>query len=332
MGENSTATVKVPSSRELVLALALGWAAAELVGRYRHGIHPRNPAAAKAWEGRQVPRLSYSSRALRSNNDLFWLLAQRMLVLSEGLGLDDLEGKDVEGSVDQRLRALPGEIRKYIEDPASTEALEPEVFYRLLDDWTQVARLELGVRSRALRDAFAFAGELADVYWALPVPQRHNLPDWARAWNKMLYKLSMADPTRLLRCGGGWCRVGDLGGSACCAGPFPAGARRVGMGEDAFGERLAGHWGPGGSGRWSAGIGGGVVVPPAGGRLSVASRWVHRPIGEEADGDPLAIIVNSSSYMKRFRVWPYRKSFSDLTFWESCAIITTDCLWCGEVS
>ena len=193
MGENSTATVKVPSSRELVLALALGWAAAELVGRYRHGIHPRNPTAAKAWEGRQVPRLSYSSRTLRSNNDLFWLLAQRMLVLSEGLGLDDLEGKDVEGSVDQRLRALPGEIRKYIDNSASTEALEPEVFFRLLDDWTQVARLELGVRSRALRDAFAFAGELADVYWALPVPQRHNLPDWARAWNKMLYKLSMVE-------------------------------------------------------------------------------------------------------------------------------------------
>ena len=191
MGENSTTTVKVPSSRELALALALGWAAAELVGRYRHGIHPRNPAAAKAWEGRQVPRLSYSSRTLRSNNDLFWLLAQRMLVLSEELGLDDLEGKDVEGSLDRRLRALPGEIRKYIDEPASTRTLEPEVFYRLLEDWTQLARLELGVRSRVLRDAFSFAGDLADVYWALPVPQRHNLPDWAVAWSKMVHKLSM---------------------------------------------------------------------------------------------------------------------------------------------
>ncbi len=190
MGENKTTTVKAPSSRELTLALALGWAAAELVGRYRHGIHPRNPAAAKAWEGRQVPRLSYSRRALRSNNDLFWLLAQRMLVLSEELGLDDLESKDVEGSVDRRLRALPGEIRKYIHDPTSTGALEPEVFYQLLEDWTQLARLELGVRSRTLRDVFSFAGDLADVYWALPVPQRHNLPDWAGAWNKMLYKLS----------------------------------------------------------------------------------------------------------------------------------------------
>jgi len=189
MEENKATTVKAPSSKELALALALGWAAAELVGRYRHGIHPRNPAAAKAWEGRQVPRLSYSRRALRSNNDLFWLLAQRMLVLSEELGLDDLESKDVEGSVDRRLRALPGEIRKYIDDPTSTRALEPEVFYQLLEDWTQLARLELGVRSRTLRDVFSFAGDLADVYWALPVPQRHNLSDWAEAWRKMLYKL-----------------------------------------------------------------------------------------------------------------------------------------------
>lgn len=188
--EDKAAKVTAPSSRELALALALGWAAAELVGRYRHGIHPRNPAAAKTWEGRQIPRLSYSRRALHSNNDLFWLLAQRMLVLSEELGLDDLESKGVEGSVDQRLRALPGEIRKYIDDPTSTEALKPEVFYQLLEDWTQLARLELGVRSRALRDAFSFAGELADVYWALPVPQRHNLPSWAGAWSRMLYKLS----------------------------------------------------------------------------------------------------------------------------------------------
>ena len=190
MGENNATTVKVPSSTELALALALGWAAAELVGRYRHGIHPRNPAAARAWEGRQVPRLSYSRRVLRSNNDLFWLLAQRMLVLSQELGLADLEGKDVEGSVDRRLRALPGEIRKYVDDPAYTTALEPAAFYRLLDDWTQLARLELGVRSRALRDAFSFAGDLADIYWALPVPQRYNLPDWAGAWSKMLYKLT----------------------------------------------------------------------------------------------------------------------------------------------
>ena len=189
MGENKATTVTAPSSRELALALALGWAAAELVGRYRHGIHPRNPAAARVWEGRQVPRLSYSRRALRSNNALFWLLAQRMLVLSEQLGLDDLEGKDVEGSVDQRLRALPGEIRQYMDDPASTRALEPGVFYQLVEDWTQLARLELGVRSRALRDAFSFAGDLADIYWALPVPQRHNLPDWAGAWRRMLYRL-----------------------------------------------------------------------------------------------------------------------------------------------
>lgn len=177
MGENKTAKVTAPSSRELALALALGWAAAELVGRYRHGIHPRNPAAAKAREGRQIPRLSCSRRALRSNNDLFWLLAQRMLVLSEELRLDDLEGKDVEGSVDRRLRALPGEIRKYIDDPTSTRALEAAAFYQLLEDWTQLARPEPGVWSRALRDAFSFAGDLADVYWALPVPQRHNLPD-----------------------------------------------------------------------------------------------------------------------------------------------------------
>lgn len=190
MAENKATTVTAPSSRELALALALGWAAAELVGRYRHGIHPRNPATARTWEGRRVPRLSYSRRALRSNNALFWLLAQRMLVLSEQLGLDDLEGRDVEGSVDRRLRALPGEIRKYIDDPTSTGALQPEVFYQLLEDWTQLARLELGVRSRALRDAFSFAGDLADVYWALPVPQRHNLPDWAGAWRRMLYRLS----------------------------------------------------------------------------------------------------------------------------------------------
>ena len=37
MEENKATTVKAPSSRELALALALGWAAAELVGRYRHG-------------------------------------------------------------------------------------------------------------------------------------------------------------------------------------------------------------------------------------------------------------------------------------------------------
>ena len=98
-----------------------------------------------------MPRLSYSSRALRSNNDLFWLLAQRLIVLSDELGLDDLEGEEKEGSVDARIRALPAEIRKYIADPSSTSALDPEGFYQLLEDWTQLIRLELGVRARALR-------------------------------------------------------------------------------------------------------------------------------------------------------------------------------------
>lgn len=160
-----------------------------MVGRYRHGIHPKNPAARKSWEGWNVPRLSYSSRALSSNNDLFWLSAQRLIVLSDELRLDDLEGKGKAGSIDTRIRALPGEIRKYIADPASTSALDPEVFYRLLEDWTQLARLELGVRSQALREAFSFSGDLADLYWALPVPQRHNLPQWAASWRKMLYKI-----------------------------------------------------------------------------------------------------------------------------------------------
>jgi len=177
------------SAREAALALGLGWSAAEMVGRYRHGIHPRNPAACKSWEGRNIPRLSYSSRTLSSNNDLFWLAAQRLIVLADKLGLDDLEGKGKAGSIDTRIRGLPGEIRKYIADPTSTSALEPESFYRLLEDWTQLARLELGVRSQALREAFSFSGDLADLYWALPVPQRHNLPRWAASWRKMLYKI-----------------------------------------------------------------------------------------------------------------------------------------------
>lgn len=136
-----------------------------------------------------IARLSYSSRALRSNNDLFWLLAQRLIVLSDELGLDDLEGKEKEGSVDVRIRTLPAEIRKYIADPGSTSALDPEGFYQLLEDWTQLIRLELGVRAQALREAFSFAGELADLYWTLPVPQRHNLQAWADTWRKMLYKV-----------------------------------------------------------------------------------------------------------------------------------------------
>jgi hypothetical protein len=186
---NELPTAVLPLPKQLALALGLGWSAGELVGRYRHGIHPRNPAAGKAGQGWALPRLSYSSRALRSNNDLFWLLAQRLIVLSDELGLDDLEDKEKEGSVDTRIRALPAEIRKYIADPSSTTALEPEGFYQLLEDWTQLIRLELGVRAQALREAFSFAGELADLYWALPVPQRHNLLVWTDAWQKMLYKV-----------------------------------------------------------------------------------------------------------------------------------------------
>lgn len=179
----------LPLPKQLAIALGLGWSAGELVGRYRHGIHPRNPEARKSWQGRALPRLTYSSRALRSNNDLFWLLAQRLIVLSGKLGLDNLEDKEKEGSVDARVRVLPAEIRKYIIDPSSTTALEPEGFYQLLEDWTQLIRLELGVRAQALREAFSFAGELADLYWDLPVPQRHNLPAWADAWQKVLYKV-----------------------------------------------------------------------------------------------------------------------------------------------
>lgn len=123
MGENNATTVKGPSSTELALALALGWAAAELVGRYRHGIHPRNPAAAKGWEGRQVPRLSYSSRALRSNNDLFWLLAQRMLVLSEELGLDDLEGKDVVVPFVRGLFLKVPDVTEWVKAPSVSDWL-----------------------------------------------------------------------------------------------------------------------------------------------------------------------------------------------------------------
>jgi len=186
---NEPSTAGLSLSKQLALALGLGWSAGELVGRYRHGIHPQNPAARKSWQGRALPRLSYSSRDLRSNNDLFWLLAQRLIVLSDDLGLDDLEGKEKVGSVDVRIRALPAEIRKYIADPGSTTALETEGFYQLLEDWTQLIRLELGVRAQALREAFSFAGELADLYWALPVPQRHNLPAWADAWRKVLYKV-----------------------------------------------------------------------------------------------------------------------------------------------
>jgi len=186
---NEQSIAALPLSKQLTLALGLGWSAGEFVGRYRHGIHPRNPAAGKAGQGWALPRLSYSSRALRSNNDLFWLLAQRLIVLSDELGLDDLEGKGKEGSVDTRIRALPAEIRKYITSPNSTTALDSEGFYQLLEDWTQLIRLELGVRTQALREAFSFAGELADLYWALPVPQRHNLSEWADAWQKMLYKV-----------------------------------------------------------------------------------------------------------------------------------------------
>jgi len=187
--KNEPSTTVLPLSKQLALALGLGWSAGEFVGRYRHGIHPRNPASRKASRGWALPRLSYSSRVLRSNNDLFWLLAQRLIMLSDELGLDDLEGKEKEGSVDVRIRALPAEIRKFIADPSSTTALRPEEFYQLLEDWTQLIRLELGVRGLALREAFSFAGELADLYWALPVPQRHNLPVWADAWQRMLYKV-----------------------------------------------------------------------------------------------------------------------------------------------
>jgi hypothetical protein len=186
---NEPSTIVLPLPKQLALALGLGWSAGEFVGRYRHGIHPRNPASRKAGQGWALPRLSYSSRALRSNNDLFWLLAQRLIVLSDELGLDDLEGKKKKDSVDARIRALPVEIRKFIADPTSTTALEPEGFYQLLEDWTQLIRLELGVRALALREAFSFAGELADLYWALPVPQRHNIPVWADAWQRMLYKV-----------------------------------------------------------------------------------------------------------------------------------------------
>jgi len=117
MDNNESPTAALSLSKQLPLALGLGWSAGELVGRYRHGIHPRNPAAGKAGQGWALPRLSYSSRALRSNNDLFWLLAQRLIVLSDELGLDDLEDKEKEGSVDARIRALPAEIRKYIWGP-----------------------------------------------------------------------------------------------------------------------------------------------------------------------------------------------------------------------
>ncbi|MGA9351977.1 MAG: hypothetical protein WBW48_24675 [Anaerolineae bacterium] len=189
MDNNESPTAALSLSKQLPLALGLGWSAGELVGRYRHGIHPRNPAAGKVGQGWALPRLSYSSRALRSNNDLFWLLAQRLIVLSDELGLDDLEDKEKEGSVDARIRALPAEIRKYIADPSSTSALDPERFYQLLEDWTQLIRLELGVRAQTLPEAFSFAGELADLYWALPVPQRYNLSGWADAWQKLLYKV-----------------------------------------------------------------------------------------------------------------------------------------------
>ncbi len=171
--------------RQKALALALGWSAAELVGRYRHRIHPRNPSAQKVLEGRDLPRLSYSSRALASNNALFWLMAQRLIVLADELGLDDLEDREKPDSIDARIRRFPAEIRKYVADPDSTEALQPENFYQLLEDWTQLARLELGVRSQAMRATFDFGGDLADLYWFLPVPQRHNLGEWAGAWLKM---------------------------------------------------------------------------------------------------------------------------------------------------
>lgn len=168
--------------RQKTLALSLGWSAAELVGRYRYGVHPRNPAAQKVVESRDLPRLSYSKRTLASNNALFWLVAQRLIVFADELGLDDLEERERPDSIDARIRRFPAEIRKYIADPTSTEALQPDTFYQLLEDWTQLARLELGVRSQALRELFDFAGDLADLYWALPVPQRFKLEEWAEVW------------------------------------------------------------------------------------------------------------------------------------------------------
>jgi hypothetical protein len=180
------AETKEPLSptRQKALVLALGWSAAELMGRYRHGIHPRNPAAEKTLESRDLPRLSYGKQPLASNNALFWLVAQRLIVLADELGLDDLEDREEPDSIDSRIRRFPTEIRDYIAEPESTDALEPENLYQLLEDWTQLARLELGVRSQALREIFDFAGDLADLYWALPVPQRYELEEWADAWRK----------------------------------------------------------------------------------------------------------------------------------------------------
>lgn len=192
LANHTTSAQVLTEPGQLALVLALGWSAAELIGRYRHGIHPRNPAARKRWEGRVVPRLSYSSRALQSNNALFWLSTQRLIVLSDQLGLDDLEGKDKPDSIDARIRALPGEIRKYINDPNSTTALEPEAFYQLLEDWTRLVRLELAVRSWAMREVFSFSGDLADLYWALPVPDWPNLNQWPEDWRKVLYKVGDA--------------------------------------------------------------------------------------------------------------------------------------------
>ena len=57
-----------------------------------------------------------------------------------------------------------------------------------------------------------------------------------------------------------------MGGSACSAGPFPAGARRVGMGEDAF--RVS---------DWLA-IGG--LVAAGGGLLVSAGVWLFRRLGD----------------------------------------------------
>lgn len=175
-------------TRQLILTWALGWSAAELVGRYRLGIHPSNPAARRSWKGRNLPRLSYSRRrALTSNNALAWLLAQRLIVLSRELGLENLEEGGRGKSVDARLRALPGEIQRFVERKGPLP--DPETFYQLLQDWAQLARLSLGARSIKLQEVFSFSGDLADLFWALPVPQRHNLERWAESWRKTLYKL-----------------------------------------------------------------------------------------------------------------------------------------------
>jgi hypothetical protein len=179
-----------PPTDQVVTALRLGWAIAELLGRLRQGARPYHSTRRSSdVDPDAVPRLVVGDGVVKGGGASFWFTAQRIVAFYDVLAPVKPENEDSDTHV---IRQMPEVIRQWLTGQREDFFTVPEL-RDLLNRWSMMIWARLNARGDELARALTLGMSLADTHYYMRKPERRRRHFSQEDWRTLLstYRLDV---------------------------------------------------------------------------------------------------------------------------------------------